>query len=196
MRWSVLRSVFLTTSLCLFGASLAAQDKARAPEHGEKSTYKEGEVLEDAEAFFGKGAEGLAQALQKAFDDYGEPVAVIKGEEAGGAFAVGVRYGRGELVWKGGASRPVFWQGPSLGFDIGGNAAKVYTLVYGLPDDEALFQRFPGVEGSAYFIGGVGLNYNQSGDTVLAPVRLGVGWRLGASIGYMHFTKEKSWNPF
>lgn len=191
----VLRSL-LITCLTLLGLPIHAQDKARAPEHGEQPTYKEGEVVEDAKNFFGEGAEGLAEALAKAFKDYGEPVAVIKGEEAGGAFVAGVRYGRGELVWKAGASRPVFWQGPSLGFDFGGNAAKVYTLVYGLPDDEALFQRYPGVEGSAYFIGGVGLNYNKSGDTVLAPVRLGVGWRLGASIGYMHFTKEKSWNPF
>jgi hypothetical protein len=176
-----------------------AQEKSPAPAEGQQSTsntYKENEALEAAEDFLGKGAKGLAMVIAKAFKDLGEPVAFIRGEEGGGAIGVGLRYGRGELVRKGAKGRKVYWQGPSVGFDIGGNVAKVFVLVYNLSNNEALFQRFPGVEGSAYFVGGVGLNYNQSGEVILAPVRLGIGWRLGVGVGYLHFTKKKSYWPF
>ena len=158
-------------------------------------TYTRSEVVREAEKMFGKGAQGMAEAIGKAFKDYGEPTAIIKGEEAGGAIGVGVRYGKGQLVTKGGAARTVYWQGPSVGFDIGGNAAKCFTLVYHLHDPSQLFQRFPGVEGSLYFVGGFSVNYNRSDDIVLAPVRLGVGWRQGASIGYLHFTPKKEFLP-
>lgn len=162
----------------------------------EPGTYKQDEILKEAEAFFGKGAQGLAEVLAKAFKDQGEPNAFIKGEEAGGAIGVGVRYGRGTLHLHGGGTRNVYWQGPSVGFDLGGNAAKAFVLVYKLEDQEKLFQRYPGVEGSLYFVGGVGLNYARSEGVTVAPVRLGVGWRQGASVGYIHFTRKKSWNPF
>ena len=109
---------------------------------------------------------------------------------------VGVRYGRGELVYKGGGGRKVYWQGPSLGFDLGANAVKVFALVYDLPSTEALFQRYPGVDGSLYFVGGFGVNYVQNDKTVLAPVRFGIGWRQGIAVGYMHFTPRKRYNPF
>jgi hypothetical protein len=158
-------------------------------------TFTRSEVLHQAETLFGKGAKGMADIIEKAFKDYGQPNAIIKGEEAGGAIGVGVRYGKGTLVTKGGATRQVYWQGPSVGFDIGGNAAKCFTLVYNLHDTEKLFQRFPGAEGSLYFVGGFSLNYNRTDDIVLAPVRLGVGWRQGASIGYLHFTPTKELLP-
>ena len=102
---------------------------------------------------------------------------------------------RRSQVTKGGVTRQVYWQGPSIGFDIGGNAAKCFTLVYNLRDPQKLFQRFPGVEGSLYFVGGFSLNYNRADDITLAPVRLGVGWRQGASIGYLHFTPTKELLP-
>ncbi len=155
-------------------------------------TFTHSEVLAAAEKFFGKGARGLADVIQKAFDQYGRPNAYIQGEEGAGAIGVGLRYGKGLLVAKGGGSRPVWWQGPSIGFDIGGNAAKSFTLVYNLHDTERLFQRFPGVEGSLYFVGGFSLNYNRTDDITLAPVRFGVGWRQGANIGYLHFTRKFS----
>jgi hypothetical protein len=165
---------------------------ARAHAASEKSgdTFSRSEVVAEAEGFFGKGAKGLAGVIQKAFDKYGEPNAYIKGEEAGGAIGIGIRYGKGTLVRKGGGSLPVWWQGPSIGFDIGGNAAKCFTLVYNLRSTERLFQRFPGVEGSLYFVGGFSLNYNRTDDITLAPVRFGVGWRQGASVGYLHFTPQ------
>ena len=161
----------------------------------QKDSFTRSEVVAEAEKFFGKGAKGLAEVLQKAFDKYGEPNAFIKGEEAGGAIGVGVRYGKGTLVRKSGGSTPVWWQGPSVGFDIGGNAAKCFTLVYNLKETRQLFQRFPGVEGSLYFVGGFSLNYNRTDDVTLAPVRFGVGWRQGASVGYLHFTPKMSLIP-
>ena len=109
---------------------------------------------------------------------------------------MGLRYGHGELVYKGGTGRKVYWQGPSIGFDLGGNAVKVFALVYNLPNSEKLLRRFPGVEGSLYFVGGFGMNYVQSGKTALAPVRFGVGWRQGINVGYMKFTAQRKINPF
>lgn len=176
----------------LVPALVVAADKT-----GSKSkTYNQTETLNEAEEFFGEGAKGIADVIAKAFKDQGEPNAIIKGEEAGGAIGVGVRYGKGTLQTTGGTTMPVFWQGPSIGFDVGGNAAKIFVLIYKLDNPERLFQRYPGVEGSLYFIGGVGVNYARSGDVTVAPIRFGVGWRQGASVGYMHFTKEKKINPF
>jgi len=176
-------------------AALAA-DKTPPPRQGNSQTYHEDEVMQEASAFFGKSTEGLAKVIAKAFKEQGEPNGFIKGEEAAGAIGVGLRYGHGELQTRGGRAQKVYWQGPSIGFDLGGNASKVFVLVYQLSDTEKLFQRFPGVDGSLYFVGGVGLCYLRSEGITLAPVRLGVGWRQGASVGYMHFTKNKRWNPF
>lgn len=188
----------------LIGPALLAPALARspalaatpsAPGARQDDAFTRSEVLEAAERFFGKGAKGLAEVLQQAFDKYGVPNAYIKGEEAAGAIGVGLRYGKGTLVRKSGGSRAVWWQGPSIGFDVGGNASKCFTLVYRLPSTERLFQRFPGVEGSLYFVGGFSLNVNRSDDITLAPVRFGVGWRQGANIGYLHFTPKFSLLP-
>ena len=169
---------------------------AYAAENKDVGTFDQDSVLKDATEFFGKGTEGLAKVIEKAFKDYGRPSAYIKGEEASGALIVGLRYGDGTLVSKGGENRRVYWSGPSIGFDYGGNASKVFVLVYHLEDSEQLFQRYPAVEGSFYFVGGAGINYQQREKVILAPIRLGVGLRAGASIGYMHYTKAKTYNPF
>jgi len=159
-------------------------------------TYEEEAVLSAAESFFGEGARGLADILNKVFTDQGQPNGYIEGEEGGGAFGVGVRYGRGVLRMKDGSTRDVYWRGPSIGFDVGGNAAKTFMLIYDLPDIDSVFQRYPGVEGSLYYVGGVGVNYNRSGGIVLAPIRFGVGWRQGVNVGYVHLSDEASWIPF
>ena len=158
--------------------------------------YEESAILGEAESFFGEGARGLADVLNKIFSEQGRPNAYIVGEEAGGAFGVGVRYGSGTLHMSNGTVREIYWTGPSVGFDIGANAAKTFVLIYDLPNAESVFQRYPGVDGSLYFVGGVGANYNRSGDIVLAPVRFGVGWRQGISIGYVHVSEQPSWIPF
>jgi hypothetical protein len=166
------------------------------PAYADKDTYSEGEIMSEAGGFFGKTAKGMADAVHSVFKKYGEPNAYIKGEEAGGAFVIGVRYGNGELFMKNGEQRKVFWQGPSAGWDFGGDGAKVFTLIYNLPNGDAIYQRFPGVEGSAYLIGGVGINYQQRGDVILAPMRAGAGLRLGAAVGYLSYSRERNWLPF
>jgi len=170
--------------------------KKDAKKDGDGDTFDQDSVLRDAEKFFGQSTEGLAKVIEKAFREQGKPNAYIKGEEASGAITVGLRYGNGTLVVKGGATRRVWWQGPSIGFDFGGNVAKVFVLVYHLPKASSIFQRFPAVDGSFYYVGGVGINYQQRDNIILAPIRLGVGLRAGASIGYMHYTPKKTYNPF
>lgn len=159
-------------------------------------TYGKDRIMREAEAFFGKGARGLADVVNRVFADNGPPDAYIKGEEGGGALGVGLRYGRGTLFYKDGTSTAVFWRGPSLGIDFGGNASKTFVLIYHLPDVESVFQRFGGVEGSLYYVGGVGVTYNRSDDILLAPVRFGVGWRQGINVGYLHLSPDRSWIPF
>ena len=183
--------------MALFGVATtppapAADSKAAASNH---QTYDDEEVAKAASDFFSNGAKGLSDVLAKVLKEKGRPIAYIRGEEVGGAVAIGLRYGHGELVYKGGGGRKVYWQGPSVGFDIGANAVKVFVLVYDLPNTDALFQRFPGVEGSLYFVGGFGVNYVQRDGISLAPVRFGVGWRQGIGVSYMHFTREKHVNP-
>ena len=182
---------FIAVLLCIavwMTPAMAAEDK-------KGNTFDQDSVLRDATEFFGKGAEGLGKVIEKAFKDLGSPNAYIKGEEASGAIAVGLRYGDGTLIRKDGESRRVYWSGPSIGFDFGGNAAKVFVLVYHLEKTDQIFQRFPAVDGSYYFVGGAGINYQQRGKVILAPIRLGVGLRAGANIGYMHYTKKKTYNP-
>ncbi len=158
-------------------------------------TFSQNEILAAAENLFGATTKGLASVVQKVFEDLGEPNAYIAGEEISGAFIIGLRYGQGDLNQKGSAVRKVYWQGPSIGFDFGGNASKAFVLVYNLTSQEALFQRYAGVDGSFYLVAGVGVNYQSDGATTLAPIRTGVGLRVGASVGYLHYTQEASWFP-
>nr|WP_295681501.1 DUF1134 domain-containing protein [uncultured Nevskia sp.] len=185
-------------------ASLQAEEPPAEPaiEQGSaggdvpQETFSEEETVAAAEKFFGGTTSGLAKAIEKAFSELGRPVAYIIGSEGSGAFVVGLRYGEGNLVYKGGGSTKVYWQGPSVGWDIGGNASKVFTLVYNLHWTKDLYQRFPGVDGSLYVVAGIGLNYQRAGDITLAPIRTGVGLRAGANIGYLAYTREKRLNPF
>ena len=178
----------LGAGLLLPGLAVAADKK--------EDTYDEDSILKAATDFFGSTTEGLAKVIEKAFKEQGRPNAYIKGEEAGAALTVGLRYGNGQLIMKNGGGTRVYWAGPSIGFDVGANASKVFTLCYHLPSAAAIFQRFPGVEGSLYYIGGAGINYQRLNGITLAPIRLGVGLRTGASVGYIHYRREKSYNPF
>ena len=158
-------------------------------------TYDEDGTLKAVTDFFGQTTEGFAQVVAKVFREQGRPNGYIRGEEVAAAITAGVRYGEGELVLKSGATKKVYWAGPSVGFDLGANASKVFVLVYHLPKVEAIFKRYPGVDGSLYYIGGVGLNYQRLDGVTLAPIRLGAGLRAGASVGYVHYRPEKSLNP-
>lgn len=167
-----------------------------APALAEEDTYSAEEISAKAKGFFGDTTEGLAKAIEKVFADHGRPNGYIVGEEISGAIGVGLRYGNGTLNRKVSGPRKVYWQGPSIGWDLGGNASKVFTLVYNLKNTDQLFQRYPGVDGSFYFVAGLGVNYQQAGDVVLAPIRTGVGLRAGANVGYLHYNREHSWLPF
>jgi len=154
------------------------------------------DVFNAAEGVFGRGAQGLAHILENILRDQGDPVAYIAGSEAGGAFVFGVRYGSGVMHHSIEGERTVYWTGPSLGFDAGADANKVFVLVYNLHDSQELFRRYPHAEGHAYFIGGFNAQYMRRGDVVLIPIRLGVGMRLGINAGYMRFSEHNRWLPF
>jgi hypothetical protein len=154
------------------------------------------DVFTAAEGVFGRGAEGLGDMIEKLLRENGEPTAYITGREAGGAFVFGVRYGSGTLHHQIEGDRPVYWTGPSLGIDFGADATKVFVLVYNLHDSEKIFKRYPAAEGNAYVVGGFTASYLRRGDTVLIPIRLGVGARLGINAGYMRFSQRNRWLPF
>ena len=158
--------------------------------------FSAGELIDAGHRFFGGVSQGLAMIVQKAGSQWGQPNGYILGEEAGGAFVGGLRYGDGTLYTKNAGDRRVFWEGPTIGFDAGADGARTMMLVYDLPSTEAIFDRFGGVEGSAYFVGGLGMTALTANDIVLVPIRTGVGLRLGANLGYMKFTSRPTWNPF
>lgn len=159
-------------------------------------TYHEDDLIGAAEGVFGKGAKGLAGLIKDLLAKQGEPNAYIVGREAGGAIAVGLRYGSGTLYHKVEGKQPVYWTGPSIGFDAGANAASAFVLVYNLYDTEDLYRRFGAGEGQAYLVGGFTVSYLRRGNVVLIPVRSGAGLRLGANIGYMKFSHKQRWLPF
>ena len=169
----------------------AAETNAAAP----GATVPREDVFTAAEGIFGRGAEGLAGLLENILRDQGEPTAYISGQEAGGAFIFGVRYGSGTMHHSVEGDRAVYWTGPSIGFDMGADANKVFVLVYNLHDSQQLFRRYPAGEGHAYFVGGFSAQYMRRGDVVLIPIRLGVGWRLGVNVGYMKLSKKSKIFP-
>jgi hypothetical protein len=169
---------------------------SKSQRNGEASTYTTDEIVDAGHRFFGKTTRGLADAVEYVFQNQGEPTAYIVGEEGSGAIIGGLRYGEGTIYYKSGISQRIYWQGPSVGFDFGGNGSRSLVLVYNSDSPRDLYRRFPGVEGSAYFIGGVGVNFQKNQDIVLAPIRSGVGARLGANVGYLKYSRKPNWNPF
>ena len=163
---------------------------------GRAQTYSADEMIRATSDFLGVTAESAGAAIEKIFKDKGQPTGYIAGEEGSGAFVAGLRYGRGLLYMKGRPTLEVFWQGPTVGWDWGGNASRVFTLCYNLQYPDAVFRRFPGVEGSAYLIGGLGVNYQKADEITLAPIRAGVGLRLGANIGYVGYSRKRRTLPF
>lgn len=160
------------------------------------ATYSREEIVADVSDFLGVTAEAAGGALERVFADNGRPTGYIAGEEGSAAISIGARYGRGLLYMKNRQTQEVFWQGPSIGWDLGANASRVFTLCYNLHYPDAIFQRFPGVEGSAYLVGGLGVNYQKASDIILAPIRAGVGLRLGANIGYLAYSRQRNIFPF
>ncbi len=204
---ATMRFAALTLCLIAFGAGPAlsqqppAQDQiAQAPPppppQNRPGTFSPGELVNEGHRFFGTVSRGLAELVEKAVARWGQPNGYILGQEGSGAFVVGLRYGDGKLYTKNAGDRRVFWEGPSIGFDTGGEGARTMMLVYNLPTTDAIYQRFPGIDGSAYFVGGFGMTALGDGNIVVVPIRSGVGLRLGANVGYLKFTPNATWNPF
>ena len=158
-------------------------------------TFSKEELVSSVSDFFGTTAEAAGGAVEKIFHDHGQPTGYIAGHEGSAAFALGLRYGKGLLYMKNREPQPVYWQGPSVGWDFGGNASRAFTLCYNLQYPEAVFRRYPGVDGSAYLIGGLGVNYQRAEDITLAPIRTGLGLRLGANVGYLAYSRKRNWIP-
>jgi hypothetical protein len=158
--------------------------------------FSQVEIVRQASSFFGVASQTIAGVIERAFKDNGQPTGYIAGTEVAGAVVVGLRYGKGELYMKHRAPEHVFWQGPSAGFDFGGNGSRVFTLCYGIDDPEQIFHRFPGVDGSIYVVAGFGVNYQRADGVTLAPIRTGVGARAGANVGYLDYSRKRHVSPF
>ena len=191
-------SILFATTLTGLSLSPMAQTtgSVSTAQQRQTQTFTTEEIMGKGHTFFGKASRGVGQAIEYVFQNQGEPTAYIVGEEGSGAFVGGLRYGEGTIYYKDGNSQKIYWQGPSIGWDFGGNGARTMTLVYGSASPEDLYTRFAGVEGSAYLIGGMGVNFQRNDDIILAPIRTGVGARLGANVGYLKYSGKPTWNPF
>ena len=161
-----------------------------------ESTYGPEDISRAGHRAFGRVTTDLASVVEYAFQHYGRPNGYILGEEGGGAFVAGLRYGEGTLYTRNAGTRKVYWQGPSIGYDFGGEGSKTMVLVYNLHNPDDVYYNYTGVGGQAYLVGGLGLTYLKSGPVTMAPIRSGVGLRIGANVGYLKFTRSPTWNPF
>lgn len=187
-RWASVMIALVAVLFVGLAQQAAAQDRG--------GTYSSQELVRTGHKFFGTVSGGLATVIEEAISRYGQPNGYILGEEGGGAFVGGLRYGEGQLNTRDRGRTKVYWQGPSIGWDFGGEGARTMMLVYNLPSVDALYQRFGGVDGSAYFIGGFGMTALVADKIIVVPVRSGLGLRLGVNIGYLKFTPQATWNPF
>ena len=191
--YNLLRFIAVMLLLAVGGVAPAAAQSTPQPA---QQRYTSNEILGAGHRFFGGVSRGLASIVEKAVGQWGQPNGYILGQEGGGAFVGGLRYGEGTLYTKNAGDLKVYWQGPSIGFDWGGEGARTMMLVYNLPATQAIYQRFGGIDGSAYFVGGLGMTALTANNIVVVPIRSGVGLRLGANIGYLKFTPRATWNPF
>jgi hypothetical protein len=198
-RFALAAALSLAAALPGAAAAQAPQGAEVQPAYasaGAPQPFRSGELVNSGHQFFGTVSRGLASAVEEAVRRWGEPNGYILGQEASGAVIGGLRYGEGKLFTRNRGNQRVFWQGPSLGFDFGGEGARTMMLVYNLPDTSALYRRFGGVDGSAYLVGGFGVSAAAADGMVVVPIRSGVGARLGLNVGYLKFTAEPTWNPF
>jgi hypothetical protein len=192
-----MRAALRVMPLVLVLIGFAAQSAAAQTDPARNlNEYSSNELINTGHRFFGTISRGLASVVEKAVSQFGLPNGYILGQEGGGAVIGGLRYGDGTLFTKNAGDLRVFWQGPSIGWDLGGDGNSTMILVYNLPATEAVYQRFAGVDGSAYLVGGFGMTVLTNADIVMVPIRSGVGARLGVNVGYLKFTPQATWNPF
>lgn len=186
-RLGLVKIFVMLASLSLSAAQASAQSSDQ---------YTIQEIVDAGHGFFGETTGGLAKVVERAFQQYGLPNGYILGQEGSGAFVAGLTYGEGTLYTKNAGQHPVFWQGPSLGLDYGGQGTRAMMLVYNLPSVNALYRRYGGVSGSAFIVAGVGMTVLKNSDVTIAPIRTGIGARLGINVGYLKLTPQPTWNPF
>jgi hypothetical protein len=191
-----LKSVGLAIALCFASASSTSLAQTTGSIAKSKSTFTTEEIVTKGHQFFGKASRGISEAVEYLFQSQGEPTAYIVGEEGSGAMIGGLRFGEGTIYYKDGTTQKIYWQGPSVGFDFGGNGSRTMVLVYNSDSPRELYKRFIGVEGSAYLVGGIGVNLQKYRNITLAPIRTGVGARFGANVGYLKYSRNPTWNPF
>jgi hypothetical protein len=189
MNKRLLLSIAFALTLILPGPTLAQSGSV-------SETYNSDQLVETGNEFFGSIAQGLASLIEAAIAENGLPNAYILGEEGSGAIIAGARFGEGTMYTRNAGQRAVYWQGPSIGFDFGGDGSRVMMLVYNLPTVDSIYGRYPGVNGSAYVVGGLGMTAMKYEDILILPIRSGLGARLGVNVGYLKFTAEPTWNPF
>ncbi len=184
--------MMMISFLILFNITsvLADENKLKPAE------FQADELIKAGQNFFGGASANIASVVESMFSQLGKPTAYIIGEEGSGAFFIGARYGEGYIYFRDGTRYKIYWQGPSIGADIGGDASKTMVLVYNVDSPNQLINRFPGIDGSAYIIGGMGITYQQNGNIILGVIRTGVGARFGLNIGYLKYSAEPDWNPF
>jgi hypothetical protein len=192
--FALIMLIGLAASICLTWPRTGSAQPAPGP--NPQQNFTPGELVNAGHRFFGTLSRGLATVIETAVSQWGQPNGYVLGEEAGGAFFGGLRYGEGMLYTKNAGDLKVFWQGPTVGWDFGGEGARTMMLVYNLPATEAIYQRFAGIDGSAYLVGGFGMTALTANNVVLVPIRSGIGLRLGANVGYLKFTPTSTWNPF
>ena len=180
----------------LIAAALASMAAPAAAKPNGLSEFSSDEIVDRGHKFFGAVSRGLAEAVQEAARRWGLPNGYVLGQEASAAFVGGLRYGEGEMYTRNAGDRKIFWQGPSIGFDAGADGDRTMMLVYNLPSVGAMYQRFGGVDGSAYFVGGFGFTALAADNIIVVPIRSGVGARLGVNVSYLKFTSHATWNPF
>jgi hypothetical protein len=191
-----LKTIGLAIALCFAGMSSTALAQTTGSIAKSKSTFTTEEIVSKGHQFFGKASRGISEAIEYLFQSQGEPTAYIVGEEGSGAMIGGLRFGEGTIYYKDGTTQKIYWQGPSVGFDFGGNGSRTMVLVYNSDSPRELYKRFIGVEGSAYLVGGIGVNLQKYRNITLAPIRTGVGARFGANVGYLKYSRNPTWNPF
>ena len=188
----------LTVLIFSFFVNFFYLNLSNAEEIKKEKTFDKNEMVGKAKIYFADLSEGVGIVIERSFKDFGQPTAYIEGEEFSGAFFGGFRYGGGKIYFKDGTIKDIYWNGPSLGFDLGANASRVFTLIYNLEVDNfnKLLGRFPEVEGTLYLAAGLAINYQKKDDIIITPVRSGLGLRAGINLGYSKYTKKKSYLPF
>ncbi len=195
-RFFLIFTLFITVFIMPFSAFAQINPNTNSGAGSVSQTYSGDELVETGKQFFGGIAQGLASLVESSISQYGLPNAYILGQEASGALFAGARYGEGVMFTRNAGQKSVYWQGPSIGFDIGGDGSKVMMLVYNLPTADSIYGRYPGIDGSAYVVGGLGMTALGFDNIYIVPIRSGVGARLGVNVGYLKFTTAPTWNPF